>query len=244
MLSRMFLVFIYRFEYLQCYLRHDGVSVGFDGHVSPFRKGNTVQSTGNPIISPTNKGLSWEIVPVRYSSLCMAILGNPLLRLTWLGGRLEFVASFTVGVGSIPNGMNTVLPFSHCFNPCVCTVGNKPASVPSVGSADTASRYNVRLNRISRRFQVRTHLLEDHSFRPINNSENVLAHDPTGSNIPNNPQHFRPEVAVVLRAFALARERERLAGEAACKDVNSSSPNSKVCCVYVSILFCIGKVIF
>lgn len=64
MLSRMFLVFIYRFEYLQCYLRHDGVSVGFDGHVSPFRKGNTVQSTGNPIISATNRGLSWEVIPV------------------------------------------------------------------------------------------------------------------------------------------------------------------------------------
>ena len=244
MLSRLVLVFIYRFEYLQCYLRHDGVSVGFDGHVSPFRKGNTVQSTGNPIISATNRGLSWKLVPVWDSSLCMTILGNPLLRLTRLGGRVEFLTSFAVGVGSISSGRNTVLPLLHCFNPCVCTVGNKPASVPSVGSADTASWYNVRLNRISRRLQVRTHLLEDHSFRPINNSENVLAHDPSRSNSPNNPQHFRPEAAVVLRAFAFARERERLAGETACKDVNSSSPNSKVCCVYVSILFCIRKVMF
>ena len=91
-------------------------------------------------------------------------------------------------------------------------VGNKPASVPSVGSTDTASRNNVRLHFVSSCFQVRAHLVEDHSFRPINNSENVLAHDPTGSNSPNNPQHFRPEVAVVLRALALTREAERLAG--------------------------------
>lgn len=183
----MVLVFIYRFEYLQCYLRHDGVSVGFNGHVSPFRKGNTVQSTGNPIISATNRGLSWEVVPVWYATVSFSCwvcfvptrLGIPLRKSFALGvgnipsraaiaivGRsaapcdvLRLIrpdpASIAVGVGSSFSGMNTVLPFSHCFNPCVCTVGNKPASVPSVGSTDTASRYNVRLNRISCRLQVR-----------------------------------------------------------------------------------------
>ena len=97
---------------------------------------------------------------------------------------------------------------------------------------------------VSFRFQVSTHLLEDHSLRPINNSENVLAHDPAGSNSPNNPQHFRPEVAVVLRAPALAREAERLAGEAAGKDVDASPPNGKVCCLDVSVLFRMGKMVF
>ena len=107
----------------------------------------------------------------------------------------------------------------------------------------TASRYNVRLNRISRRLQVRTHLLEDHSFRPINNSENVLAANPSRSNSPNNPQHFRPEVAVVLRAFALARERERLAGETACKDVNSCPRQivKSVLCVCPNTCSALGK---
>ena len=265
---------------MQCHLRNYCVPKSFDGLVSPLWNGNTVQSTGNPIISATNRGLSREPAPVRYSSLCIAIPGNPLLHLTWLAGRLEFVASLAVGIGNSPiraasaivgrsaapgdrlrlirpdpasiavgvgsnsNGMNTILPFSHCFNTCVCTVGNKPASVPSVGSADTASRYNVRLHFVSCRLQVRAHLLEDHSFRPINNSENVLAHDPTGSNSPNNPQHLRPEVAVVLRAFALAREAERLAGESAAEHVDTISPNGKVCCSYVSILFCIGKMVF
>lgn len=256
--------YVYRFEYLQGYLRHYSVAACFDGSPAPRRKGETSQFTGKPIISITYRGFSREVVPVRYSSLCIAILGNPLLRLTWLAGRLEFVASLTVGVGNRPilaeranvgrsaapgdrlrlirpdpasiavgvgsnsNGMKTVLPFSHCFNPCVCTVGNKPASVPSVGRADTASRYNVRLHFVSCRFQVRTHRVEDHSFRPVNNSVNVFANDPVGSNSPNNPQHFRPEVAVVLRALALACETERLAGETACEHVDAVSPNGKV----------------
>lgn len=265
---------------MQYHLRYYCVPKSFDGLVSPLWNGNTVQSTGNPIISATNRGLSREPAPVRYSSLCITILGNPLLHLTWLAGRLEFVASLAVGIGNSPiraasaivgrsaapgdrlrlirpdpasiavgvgsnsNDMKTVLPFSHRFNSCVCTVGNKPASVPSVRSADTASRYNVRLHFVSCLLQVRAHRVEDHSFRPINNSENVLAHDPTGSNSPNNPQHFRPEVAVVLRALALAREAERLAGKSAGEHVDTVSPDGKVCCSYVSILFCIGKMVF
>lgn len=265
---------------MQCHLRYYGVAACFDGFSAPRRKGEISQLAGKPIISITYRGFSREVVPAWYSSLCITILGNPLLHLTWLAGRLEFVASLAVGIGNSPiraasaivgrsaapgdrlrlirpdpasiavgvgsnsNGMNTVLPFSHCFNPGVCTVGNKPASVPSVRSADTASRYNVRPHFVSCRFQVRTHLVEDHSFRPINNSENVLAHYPTGSNSPNNPQHFRPEVAVVLRALALAREAERLAGKSAGEHVDTVSPNGKVCCSYVSILFCIGKMVF
>jgi hypothetical protein len=112
-------------------------------------------------------------------------------------------------------------------------MGDKPASVPSVGSADTASRYNVRLHFVSCRLQVRAHLIEDQSFRPINNSENILAHDPTGSNNPNNVEHRGPEVPCVIRTLPFARERERLAGEAAGKDIDASSPNGKVCCPYV-----------
>lgn len=265
---------------MQCHLRYYGVAACFDGFSAPRRKGEISQLAGKPIISITYRGFSREVVPAWYSSLCITILGNPLLHLTWLAGRLEFVASLTVGVGNRPilaeranvgrsaapgdrlrlirpdpasiavgvgsnsNDMKTVLPFSHCFNPCVCTMGNKPASVPSVGSADTASRYNVRLHFVSCLLHVRAHLLEDHSFRPINNSVNVFANDPAGSNSPNNPQHFRPEVAVILRALALTCETERLAGETACEHVDAVSPNGKVCCSYVSILFCIGKMVF
>ena len=107
--------------------------------------------------------------------------------------------------------MNSVRPFTHRFSPCVCTVGNKPASVPTVGSADTASRNNVRLHLVSCRLQVSAHLFEDQPFRPINDSVNVLANDPARSNSPNNVEHCGPQVAIILCSSPLSCEAERLA---------------------------------
>lgn len=63
---------------------------------------------------------------------------------------LPVPASIDVGVGSIVSGMNSVFPFSlHTFNPCVCTVGNKPYPVPSVRCSDGTSRNKHRLDGIS-----------------------------------------------------------------------------------------------
>ena len=136
--------------------------------------------------------------------------------------------------------MNSVRPFTHRFRPCVCTVGNKPASVPTVGSADTASRYNVRLHLVSCRFQVSAHLFEDHPFRPINDSVNVLANDPARSNSPNNVEHRGPQVAVVFCTSPLSCEAERLARESTGKHVDTVFPDSEVGRSDVFILFCIG----
>lgn len=47
------------------YLGDDGISVSLDGLLPPGRKGDTVQLTGNPIISATNRGLSWKLLPAR-----------------------------------------------------------------------------------------------------------------------------------------------------------------------------------
>ena len=58
-----FIGLLYCFEYFVNYLGYYCVSVGFDGFLPPFWKGDTVQSTGNPIISATNRGLSWEFFP-------------------------------------------------------------------------------------------------------------------------------------------------------------------------------------
>lgn len=46
------------------YLGDDGVPVSLDGLLPPGRKGNTVQLVGNPIISATNRGLSWKLLPM------------------------------------------------------------------------------------------------------------------------------------------------------------------------------------
>lgn len=140
--------------------------------------------------------------------------------------------------------MNSVRPFTHRFRPCVCTVGNKPASVPTVGSADTASRNNVRLHLVSCRLQVSAHPFEYQPFRPINDSVNVLANDPARSNSPNNVEHRGPQVAVVFCTSPLSCEAERLARESTGKHVDTVFPDSEVGRSDVFILFCIREVIF
>jgi hypothetical protein len=80
-----------------------------------------------------------------------------------------------------------------------------------MGSVDTASRKYERLDFVALIFHVRTHLLENQSLRPINNSGNVFAHDPSGTNLPNSSKHLRPEIAGISRAFSITGDAERLA---------------------------------
>ena len=125
----------------------------------------------------------------------------------------------------------------------VVGVGNKPHSISSVRSIDGTSWNKKRLNFVPRSFQVSLHLLENHSVRPINDAENIFAHNPTWLNLSNCSQHLWPEIAVIVCTFALASETERLAGESACKHVDVSSMNSKVCCLDIFILFSVGEMI-
>jgi len=65
-------------------------------------------------------------------------------------------------------------------------------------------------------FQLRTHLSECH----IDDASNILANDPTGLDLSNNPKHLRPEEAVIFRSLSLSCGREGLTGEAAREEVN------------------------
>jgi len=69
---------------------------------------------------------------------------------------------------------------------------------------------------VTRALQVRTNIVAGNS----QDSSNIFTDDPTRSNFADNAQHFWPEVAVVGFAFAFAREREGLAGEAARNEVD------------------------
>jgi hypothetical protein len=100
------------------------------------------------------------------------------------------------------------------------------------------------LNPVAFSLQLSAHLLEYHPVIPINNSENVLAHDPSGTDCPNCLKHCRPEVASVIGSFALSRLRERLAGEAAGENVDTSSPKREVCVSDVLEVRLIGEVEF
>lgn len=135
-----------------------------------------------------------------------------LLRLICEGGIDEFWASHVVGVGNNtlrdPGLVRSSISFPFCIATEVC---NKPGSVSLMRCVDTASWKYIRLYFVAFNFQISTHLFEDQSFRPINDSVNVLAHDPAGSNSPNNVEHRGPQVAVVFCASPLSCEAERLA---------------------------------
>lgn len=117
------------------------------------------------------------------------------------------------------------------FSQVITTVGvsNKERPVSSVGSVDATSWKYKRLDLVAFSFQVSAHLLEYHPGIPINNSENILAHDPSGTDLPNCCKHSRPEVSVVICPFFFTCLGERLAWEAAGEDINSSSPNREIC---------------
>ena len=109
---------------------------------------------------------------------------------------------------------------------------------------DAASWKYERLDLVAFRFQISAHLLEYHPGIPINNSENILAHDPSGTDLPNCCKHSRPEVAVVIGSFSFACLRERLTGEAAGENIDSSSPNREICVSDVVVLRFMGEVEF
>jgi len=95
-------------------------------------------------------------------------------------------------------------------------VSHDPDTIPAVRRGDGTSRNNNRPDGVAEGFQVSTHGIERHT----NDSSNILANNPAGSNFVNNPLHMRPEVTVVARAFSLACHREWLTGEASGEDVN------------------------
>lgn len=88
-------------ENLKCYGRYYRVPVGFYGFVAVLRNGNSNQSTGNPIISATNRGLSWEVVPSgAFTAACIAWASVSLCRLASLRVHPPFASLLAVGVGS------------------------------------------------------------------------------------------------------------------------------------------------
>lgn len=97
-------------------------------------------------------------------------------------------------------------------------MGNKPDPVSSVRRVDTCSWQNNREDFEAFTFQIRAHLVEYHSPVPINESINILAHDPLGANLSYNAEHFRPKVAGVVGAFSLSGCAKWLAWKAACED--------------------------
>jgi hypothetical protein len=84
-----------------------------------------------------------------------------------------------------------------------------------VGSIDGTSRNNKRPAGVACGFQVRLHSVE----RQADDPSNVLAKEPSWSDLCNKPIQFRPEVAVIRLRELPPGDGKRLAGETARRDV-------------------------
>lgn len=156
-----------------------------------------------------------------------------------VGMRLATAARLSPCLPAICEGLNFVCLFSFAE---ARGVGNKPNALPLVGRVDTCSRKYERLYRVTRRFQIKAHLFEYHSSRPINKAANVFAHDPTRLDSANDSKHFRPEMSRIVGSFSLAGLGVGLTGKSAGKNVNCVGVGGGVKGADVGVSFNIGEV--
>jgi hypothetical protein len=89
---------------------------------------------------------------------------------------------------------------------------------PPVPRADATSRKYKRLHLVACGFQVKAHIIECHA----DEASNILDNRESGSDFRNKSEHFRPEMAVVLRASLLSGDGKGLAGDAAGEESDAS----------------------
>ncbi len=108
-------------------------------------------------------------------------------------------------------------------------VSNNPDPIPPVRGTDGASWNNKRPDFVTLGFQFRYDTVEDHTSVPSNEATNVFTNDPSGMSFPYDAKHFRPEMAVILRASALPGCAEGLAGESSRENIGSCVFRSVEC---------------
>tara|TARA_R110000851_G_scaffold51585_2_gene122399 strand:- start:161 stop:511 length:351 start_codon:yes stop_codon:yes gene_type:complete len=107
-------------------------------------------------------------------------------------------------------------------------VSNNPNPVSFVRGTDASSWNKGREDFVLFILQRRAHLVEYHAFVPTSKPANVLCHDPSGANLSDNSEHFRPEMSIVGSAFSLSDHGERLTRKSATEDVDSPCPRESI----------------
>ena len=102
------------------------------------------------------------------------------------------------------------------------------SSLALMPRADAASRKYEWENSVSRFCQVKNRFVEPH----IDEASNIFPKHPRGPQFGNNPAHFRPQVAGILKSFTLSSGGKGLAWETAGKDCDCF----KSCCLKKRLL--------
>lgn len=78
----------------------------------------------------------------------------------------------------------------------------------------------------------------------INEARNIFCQEPCWADSSEYGKEIGPEPPLVFPALPFARNAGRLAGDAACEEVDSSGIRAKVCCSDVSKIGCPRKILF
>jgi len=173
--------------------------------------------------------ITWRLVTV--------LRGPPFMRrFIAMCAAGVLLSSFATGVGQSPAraipwsvGISLILSPLLLVPPPLLTsvgVGKNPETVPSMPGTHTRSRKSNRPRLVTAGFQVIKHLVECH----CDEARNIFTKDESRSELVNNPQHFRPEVTVICRAFSLPGNGKRLTWESSANKVNWP----EVCCSALS----------
>jgi hypothetical protein len=95
-------------------------------------------------------------------------------------------------------------------------VAHNPDSFAAVVGSESVSRKYKRPAGVALSFQISEYSVEVKR----DDSRNILANNPSGSDFLNNSQHFRPEITVILIASLLPGNAEWLARESPDHNVN------------------------
>lgn len=206
-------------DHLSRDLRDDGVAVGAQ---ASHAAGNPISQQGNAGFNPTPFGIvagdacggTPEVTATGagHSRACRAIQN------TCRGSRSSLLAPSFRGANDMPK----LSLWSR-----VVGVGQNPEAVSPVGGVDGTSRDNDRPAGVVDAFQV-----IQHSVEPClaNRCRNLLSHERSGPAGTDEPEKVGPQVPIVILAFAIAGDGERLAGRASRPDLSIVRPPSKSSC--------------
>jgi hypothetical protein len=88
--------------------------------------------------------------------------------------------------------------------PSINSACDKPNAVASVGRIDRRRRYNHGRDFVTRKFQIRMHLVEYNSPVPISKPKNIFPHDVARGNLAYCSKHFGPKMAFIFFAFSFS----------------------------------------
>lgn len=130
-------------------------------------------------------------------------MGNPMTDSTQCGqgapsNSIDSMSCFPFFILSVTQGVRPTVPLSLWS--LACGVGNNENPSPFVWRSNGTSWNIKRPCGVAHGLQIGKHSIESH----VGNSNNIFSNHPSGPTLFDNPEIFRPEVAVIFSTQSLS----------------------------------------